>query len=157
MTPDAVGDDAPDFTAIIADGQGWEVRVLSRQLPCAADPLEPFDGQFTVHNGNDDIVGLRGDSPVDDEQIAIENPSAAHGLPGRTYKEGRGRPPHQMLVEIELALDVVIGRTWEASLNRRTEQRKFERGGIFDEAQHFLGSRTNGTYKEHYGHDSSIG
>jgi hypothetical protein len=50
-----------------------------------------------------------------------------------------------MLVEIELALNVVIGRAREASLNRRTEQRQFERGGIIDEAQHFSGSRMNGT------------
>jgi len=50
-----------------------------------------------------------------------------------------------MLVQVELALDVVIGRAWEASLYRRAKLRQFERGGIFDEAQHFSGSRMNGT------------
>ena len=83
MTADAVGYDAPDFTAIIPDGQGREIRVLCRQLPRAVDPLEPFDGQFTVHNGNDYIVGLRGDSPVDDEQIdspAARTKNVAAGL-----------------------------------------------------------------------------
>jgi hypothetical protein len=108
-----MGDDTPDFTAIIPDGQGREVRVLGRQLPCAADLLQPFDGQLAVNDGNDDIVGLRGDSTVDDEQVTIENPGAAHGFSGRAHKEGCRRPPHRMLVEIELALDVVIGRAGE--------------------------------------------
>jgi hypothetical protein len=60
-----------------------------------------------------------------------------------------------MLVEIELALDVIISGAGEASLYRRAEQRQFERGGLFGGAQHFSRSRLNGTYKEHYVSDSS--
>jgi len=53
-----------------------------------------------------------------DQLTAIEDPSVAHGLSSRADEEGRCRPPHQMLVEIELTLNVIIGRAGEASLDR---------------------------------------
>lgn len=38
------------------------------------------------------------------------------GLAARPHEEGRRRAPHQMLVEIKLTLDVIIGRAGEPSL-----------------------------------------
>ena len=68
MTSDAVGDHAPDLTAIIADGQGGEVWVLCRELPSFALSLKPFDREFTMDDGNHDVVRLRGDAAVYDQQ-----------------------------------------------------------------------------------------
>lgn len=145
MAPDAVSDDAPNLTPIIADGQGGEVRVLSRQLPGAILPLEPFDCELPVDDCDHDVVRLRRDAAVYDHQVAVKDPGAAHGLTSSPDEEGGCRPPHQMLVEIELALDVVIGWAWKASFDRRAEQRQLEMGGMIDGAQQFSRSRMSGT------------
>lgn len=98
-----------------------------------------------MEDSDHDVVRLGRDTAVNYNQITIEDPGAAHGLSCRAHEESRRRPPHQMLVEIELAFDVVIGRAGEASLYRRAEQGQLEKGGVIDEAQHFSCSRMEGT------------
>jgi hypothetical protein len=34
--------------------------------------------EHPIRNSNDDVVGLRGDTTVDDQQVAIKDPGAAH-------------------------------------------------------------------------------
>lgn len=60
---------------------------------------------------------------------------------GKTYKDENGY--------------TAIRRAWEAGRHRGGEQRQFQRVWMIDEAQHFSGSRMNGTYKEHCCRDSS--
>lgn len=92
-------------------------------MPFLTNLLQPFYGEVTLQNGDDDIVGLRGDTAVDDQKISIEDPGSPHGFPGRTNEErGRG-PPHEMLVQVELALNMVVSRARESCRNLGAEHR----------------------------------
>ena len=123
MAPDARGDDAPDLAVVLANRQRGIVRVLGCEMPLPRDPFQAFDGQLAVENGNDDVVRLRADPAIDDQQIAIEYPGIAHRFPGGADEERGCGPADQMLIEVELALDMIVRRTGKARRNLRSEQR----------------------------------
>ena len=49
----------------------------------------------------------------DNEKVAVENSGVAHGFALRADEKGRGRAADQMQIEIELALDMVVGGAWK--------------------------------------------
>lgn len=136
MAPDTGGDDAPNFAAVIADRERWIVLVLSREMPLSSYLLQAFDGEIAVQDGNDDVVGLRGDTAIHHKEVAIEDPGTAHGFSRSAHEECGGRPADQMFVEVESALDVIVRRAGEARRHLRTEQREVEFGRGINEAQH---------------------
>ena len=129
--------DAPDLAVAFVHRQCWIIAVLGSQMRLTADLLEPLDGEVALRNGNDDIVGFGCYAAINDQQIAIEDTYAAHRFSRRMYEERSRRPAHQMLVEVELALDVVIRRAWKPSRHLGAEQWDFEFERGIGKAQHW--------------------
>lgn len=132
-------------------GRRWSAMLEDRGIQTAHDLANAQDGWVRQRMG---IVGLR---TVHELRGLVCHALDDQPAPRQTTCCSRtfGEATDQMLVQIKLPLDVIIGRAGKASFYRRAEQWKLERVGVIDEAQHFSRSRTNGTYKEHYGCDSS--
>ena len=94
---------------------------------------QAFDRQLAMQDGDDDIVGLGRDGAVDNEKIAVENSGVAHGLALRADEKGRRRPADQMQIEIELALDMVVGGAWKSGGYPGAVERQGEFGGLIGE------------------------
>ena len=62
-----------------------------------------------MQDGDDDIVGLGRDGAIDNEKVTVENSGVALGLALRADEKGGCRAADQMQVQIELALDMVVG------------------------------------------------
>ena len=75
---------------------------------------EALDGEFAVQHGDHDVTGLGDDTAVDDEKVAVEDAGVLHGLALRPDEKRGGGPADQMMVQIEFALDVIVGRAREA-------------------------------------------
>ena len=110
MTPDAMGHDTPDFTAYIINTNHRKFRVGRNQQPLVTRLLKPFDRQFPMDGCNDDVVGFGRDAPVYDQQVTVKNSGITHGFTRGTNKEGCRWSADQVLVEVELAFDVIISR-----------------------------------------------
>ena len=78
-------------------------------------------------------LGLGRDGAVDNEKVAVENSGIAHGLALRADEKGRGRAADQMQIEIELALDMVVGGAWETGRHPGAVKRQGEFGGLIGE------------------------
>ena len=117
MPTDAVGDDAPDFAAWIVDRYVREGWVFCGEDPRAILLLQALDRQLAVKNRDNDVRGLRRDAAIDNQKVAIEDAGVFHGLACSPGKKRGGRVPDEVLVQIELALDVIVGRTGEAGGN----------------------------------------
>ena len=63
-----MGYDAPDLAVAFAHRQSWILFVFGSQMPLTADLLEPLDGEVALQNGNDDVVRLRSNASVNDQQ-----------------------------------------------------------------------------------------
>ena len=95
-------------------------------MPKPSNFLEPFDRETGLKNGYDDVVWLRSDAAVDDQQIAIEDPRITHGFTGSADEKRCRRPAHDVLIEVEFAFDMIISRARESGWYVSAEERKFE-------------------------------
>lgn len=112
---DYVLDDAPDFQLHIgAEGLGAIVFVFGHQGDLAAAQADAFDGEFAVEVGDDDvfIFGLGG--AIHDQEVAGVDAGVDHGIAGDADEIGGGGLGDEVLVEVELAFEVILGRRGKA-------------------------------------------
>jgi hypothetical protein len=76
----------------------------------------------------DAAVGHRGGT-INDQQVAVVNGGALHRIAGNADEEGGGRVADQVLVEVDPAFQVVVGRRGEAGGDADGQQRQLEPGG----------------------------
>ena len=50
-----------------------------------------------------------GNGPVNDQQIAVENPCSPHGIAGDADVKRRGGMADEILVEVEAAFQIIVG------------------------------------------------
>ncbi len=117
MPPNAMGHDTPNFTVSTIKAHHRIIGVRWYQQPFLAGLLKPFDSQFAMDRSNDDIIRFGAYAPVDDKKVTVENSCIFHGFTGCTDKECCRWPTNQMLVQIEFAFNVVIGRGWKSGRN----------------------------------------
>ena len=86
-----------------------------------------------MQDGDDDIPGLGRDGAVDNEKVAVEYSGIAHGFALRADEKGGRRTADQMQVQIELALDMVVGGAWETGWHPGAVKRQGEFGGLIGE------------------------
>ncbi len=71
---------------------------------------EAFDGQFAIDHRDHHAI-IRGfKRAVDDEEVSRMNPCTKHRIPADPDKEGRRRVLDEMRIEVEFAVEIVIGR-----------------------------------------------
>ena len=122
-------DDPPNSEFHVAGETDRRVaRVLCVKLEGTTDAVEPFYGQLVIDDRNDDgsIGGL--ERFIDDEDIAGKDARAFHAQPDDADKKRRRRVGDEMLVQVEHAFDVVVGRGGEPRVNRVREERALESG-----------------------------
>ena len=121
---DRARDHAPDHAVPVrAQGDGWVMRVLRDQGPLVrVFFVEPFDREFAADHGDDDATRFRFQAAVDHQEVAREDTGAGHRVALDPDDEGRGGAADQVIVEIERALDEVLGGRWEAGGHRGGDQ-----------------------------------
>jgi len=76
---DDTGDNTPDSEiGFFSDLKGWVVRVFSNQPTGGMILYKPFDGQFSVDDGDDDFTTGCFNGSVDDEDIAVVDSCIGH-------------------------------------------------------------------------------
>lgn len=118
---DNVGDDAPDFEGLAGfDFDGLVGGVVGQQVEAAGGgAAETLDGEFAVENGDNDLVVVGVEGAVYEEEVAGVDASTGHGGACDAQEEAGGGVLDEMLVEIEVGVDPVVGRRGKPSLNRR--------------------------------------
>ena len=71
---------------------------------------EAFDGEFAIDDGNDDAAITGRQCTIDNQDIPGVNASLPHGLPSHPDKEGCCRMLDEMLIEVQGAIEIIIGR-----------------------------------------------
>jgi len=61
-------------------------------MPLSSDLLQAFDGEVAVQDGDDDVVGLRGDAAIHHEEVAVEDSGTAHRFSRGAHEERGSRP-----------------------------------------------------------------
>lgn len=112
---DDIGDYAPEreiaelgeidrLVAVVLRNQESRRKVLM---------IAPYE-QFAVEDGHDDFSVAEFDRAVDDEHVAIEDAGFAHGIAFHSEEIGGGLVADELLVEVDAALGVIIGRCSES-------------------------------------------
>ncbi len=122
---DAIGAHYPDSEpGFGCDLQRRQIAVFGGQKELAVDLADPLDGEISVDRGDDNPPVGRLLSAIDDQCIAGANAGADHGLPFDTDEKGGGRVFDDQLVEIETAIEVVLGGRGETGGGARLEKRQ---------------------------------
>lgn len=107
---DDVGDDTPGpGIDVRAQWNGGVPGMFGSQNRTVIRLAKSLHGELTVDDGNDHHAGPRCDGSVDDQEVAIMDTGALHGSPAGSKKEGGRGASDQFFVEVEGAIDVVIG------------------------------------------------
>ena len=112
MMADTEGDDAPQLGIVRANVRIG--RIVGGENGARPGHGKVLDGELAVQHGDHDVTGLGDDTAVNHEQVAVEDSGVLHGLALRPDEERRGWPSNQMMVQIEFALYVIVGRAREA-------------------------------------------
>ena len=110
---------------------------------------ESFDGEVTIHHGDDHRAFVAGNGTIDDEKVAVMDSGALHGPSARAEKEGRRRVCDQFFVEIERPLDMVVGRGGESRLDPGGQERSCGGEGLCCWAGSFFHGKKTLTKDEH--------
>ena len=81
-------------------------------------------GELAVHAGDDHRAVRWLERAVDDEEVPVLDAGAGHRVALRADEVGRGRPRDQQLVEVERALDILLGGRREPRHDRRGHERR---------------------------------
>ena len=117
----------------IVEGDIGKIRILGVEDQGAIALSQAFDRQIAMQDGDDDIAGLGRDGAVDNEKVAVVYSGIAHGFALRADEKGRGRAADQMQIEIEVALDMVVGGAWKTGGYPGAVERQGEFGGLIGE------------------------
>jgi hypothetical protein len=80
---------------------------------------QALHGQLAVEHGDDDIVMLRFQRAVHDEDIAVVQSHPLHRVPGEADVVGGCWMLNQQLVQIEVAVQVIVGGRRESGGDQR--------------------------------------
>lgn len=90
--------------------------------------------------GTDDVTTGPGlDTAIDHQEIPMKDAGSRHGIAAGPHEEGAGRRGDQQIMEIDLALDVVIGGAGESGRHRLQGQRQRPPGSMAPEGKRRLG------------------
>ena len=110
---------APDMHVFaLCDVYFRVIRILWSKQYAPFAPNKTLHREFTIQRGNDDAIVSSLHRAIDDEQIAIMYPCAEHGIALRPKKERGGAVVDEVLVQVELAVHIVLGRRRETRLHR---------------------------------------
>ena len=71
---------------------------------------EAFDSEFAIDDGNDDTPITGRQRTIDDQHIPGMDAGLPHGLSGHPDEKGCCRMLNEVLIEIEGAIEIIIGR-----------------------------------------------
>ena len=66
---------------------------------------------------------LRLQRAVHDQEVAVVEPRALHGVPGQAHEVRRGGVLDQQFMEVEVAVQVVVGGRGESGRRQRQDER----------------------------------
>jgi hypothetical protein len=102
--------DTPDLEGGSLCDRKWRILViLWYQHELAMALREAFDGQSAVDDGNDNAAISGRECTVYNQHIAGVDSSFTHRLPSHPDEKGRRRMLDEMLIEVEGAIEVIIG------------------------------------------------
>lgn len=81
-----------------------------------------------MQHGDNNIVALGCQAAVNHQQVTVKYACILHRLTGGSCEEGGGWVTYHVFVEVELPLNVVVRRAWEACLDAGTIKYKFKLG-----------------------------
>ena len=114
------------------------VRILRREEYSTISSYEAFDGQFTIQSSDDDLVMPGSFRAVYDEQVSVMDASPCHGVSVSTEEKGGCPITHQMLMQIQPSIEIILSRRRESGLYRRKIERlTFARWRIVGSAYNF--------------------
>ena len=102
------------------------VGALGLQTDTLAVLDQPFHGQLAVDHRDHHLAAGRLQGPVHHQDVVVVDADSDHGVACHPDKEGGGWIGHHELVEVELSLDIVLGRAWKAGGNATGEKRAFQ-------------------------------
>ena len=93
--------------SVIANGGYCWFSGIEHELAMAL--REAFDGQFAIDDSNDDAAITWSEGTVHNQDIPGVNAGFTHGLPGHSDKEGCRWVLDEVLIEVQGAIEVIIG------------------------------------------------
>ena len=121
--PNTAGHHAPDQQLLVGrDGDNGVAGISRAELDQPALLEEAFDGQLAVQDRDDDIVVLRLQRAVHDQEVTIVQSGALHGVAGQADIERGGWVMDQELMKVEVAVQVIVGGRRESSRDLRQKQ-----------------------------------
>ena len=113
MVPDRILHHAP-YLRIFRQIHRRKSWILGFQPPSPAMPAHQALYSKLAENGcDDDVTRLRGNTPVNDQQIAVEYPGACHGMTTGAQEVCRSGPLDEC-VQIQVAFGEVVSRGGES-------------------------------------------
>ena len=97
-------------------------RVLRHQGSSATPAIEPLDQPFAVQESHHDVPMHGGDAAIHDQDVPVEDFGTLHRVTLNGKKERRDRVAHQVLVDVQPPIRVVLGRGGEARGDGREPQ-----------------------------------
>lgn len=121
------GDHAPYFTVgLLREFYGLIVRILGQQPHDAILLEQSLHREIAVDHCDDHLAARWLQGAVYHQNVVMVDAGADHGVPCHPHKEGSGRVLDHELVEIETALDIIIGRRRKAGGHPAGKQGPFE-------------------------------
>lgn len=115
---DDVGDNAPDLEPLsVRDIDGGEVRVGGNQHQALAAFLQAFYREFAMDRSDDGLAHLGLNGPVNNQEVAVVDAGAKHGITHCSYEEGSCGMGDKVLIEIQALVDEVVGGGRKPCLN----------------------------------------
>ena len=84
---------------------------------------EALHRELAVEDGDHDVGVLRLQGAVHNQDIAVVQPGALHRIAGQADVERGGRVLNQQLVEVEVAVQVIVGGRGESGRDQCEKQR----------------------------------
>jgi len=93
-----------EFRAGQVDVDGGQFIGLRDQPDLIECPLQAADQHFSVQGRNDHFAVGSFHRAVDDNDIAVEDTCAGHGVAIHPHEEGRGLIAHQLFIQVDTLL-----------------------------------------------------
>ena len=100
------------------------VGVFGQKPGFAFGLVKALDRKLAVERDDDHLAVRRLDTPVDHEQVAIMNSGVDHGIAPGPHEKGGARFMHEVGVQIERSLEVIVGGGRETGGNSACVQRQ---------------------------------
>lgn len=103
---------------VLAQGKRWGLTIQRHQPQPRRLPLQTPE-QESTGVGADHITSRASlDAAVNHQKVTMKDAGGSHRIATGPHEEGAGRGGDQKIVQIDLAFDVVVGRTGKAGGHR---------------------------------------